>query len=169
MTNIIVPFREYRNLRFYKMRSLEEFAKTHSLAISNHDETGAILLALDEVKRKLLYASTNAGTSSYLIADLNHLEICTVKKEYKTILAGKLKTKKLHHFLKSIFLNLVFKYGSGTLSIPLFDAQKDRNDNIEILEAKAKKWSSIISKLLPGPKIKPAFSNGFPPKTKLLD
>jgi hypothetical protein len=168
MANIIVPFREYTNSRFNKTRGLADFAKTHSLAISTHDEAGTHLLALDEVKRKLLYANTTPGSSSYLIADLNQLEICTIKQEYTCIPAGKLKNRKLHHFLKSIFLNLVFKYGAGTLSIPLFDAQKDKPHNIENLQAKAKKWSAIISKLLPCPKMIPAASNCFPGKTNLL-
>ncbi|MDB5246839.1 MAG: hypothetical protein JWQ40_1233 [Segetibacter sp.] len=149
MTTIVVPFYGYLNSRMKKLWNITKLAKRRSLNIANQDEVGANVIALDVVKRKLLYANKTANTSSCLIIDLNNLERCTIKKEYNSINAGELETKKPHHFLKSIILNLVFKNGPRTLSLSLFDAQKEQQGNIEQLEAQAKKWEALVSKLLP--------------------
>ena len=152
MTTIIVPFHEYSNGRVKKLWNITKLAKRRSLSISNQDEVGTNVIALDVVKRKLLYANTSPGTSSCLIVDLNNLEKCTVKKEYNSINAGDLMKKKLHHFLKRVFLHLVFKNRSGEISLPMFDAQREQNNNVEHLETIVKKWESIVTKLLPIPK-----------------
>jgi hypothetical protein len=149
MTTIIVPLYGYLNSRIRKLWNITKFAKRRRLNISKQDEVGGNFIALDVIKRKLLYAKRTPGTSSCLIIDLNQLEACTIRKEYSSIDAGQLKTKKLQHFLKTILLNLVFKNGAGSLSLPLFDARKEQQVNIEQLEAKAKKWESLVSKVLP--------------------
>ena len=149
MKTIIVSFYGYLNSRIKKPWNITKLAKGRCLNISNQDEVGPHVIALDMMKRKLLYVKTTPTASSCSIIDLNDLEACSIKKEYNSIDAGELKTKKLHHFLKSVFLNLVFKNGSRTVSLTLFDAQKEQPGNIEQLEAKAKKWESIVSKLLP--------------------
>jgi hypothetical protein len=146
---MIVPFYGYLNNRIKRLLNINKLAKRRRLNFLSQDEVGANIIALDLPKRKLLYVKKAPDTSSCLIIDLNNLEKCTIKKEYNSINAGELKSKKLHHFLKSIFLNLVFKNGSRTVSLPLFDVRKDEQDNIEKLEAQAKKWKSIVSKLLP--------------------
>ena len=76
--------------------------------------------------------------------------------EFNNIHAGKLGTRSLHHYLKSIFLNLVFRNGSESVSLPLFDAMKQKKPNAEQVVAKAKKWEITISKLLSGLTMKPA-------------
>ena len=65
--------------------------------------------------------------------------------------AGELKTKKRHHFLKSVFLKLAFKNRTGAVSLAMFDAQKESSDNPERLEPQARKWENPVSKLLPVP------------------
>jgi hypothetical protein len=148
MTTIIVPSCGYLNSGIKKLWNIAKLAKKRSLQISNEDEVGDNVIALDVVKRKLLYAKKTPETSSCLIIDLNNLEKCTIKKEYTSINAGELQTKKLHHFLKSILLHLVFKNGSSAVSLPLFDGQKEQQGNVEQLEAHAKKWETLVTKLL---------------------
>ncbi|GEO07813.1 hypothetical protein [Segetibacter aerophilus] len=147
MRTIIVPLYGYLNSRIKKLWNLTKFAKKRSLHFSSHDEVGANIMALDVLKRKLLYAAKTPGTTSCLIIDLNDLQACSVKKEYSGIAPGELKSKKLHHFLKSIFLNLVFK--NRTVSLRLYDAKKQQQGGVEQLETQAKKWQRDLSKLLP--------------------
>ena len=148
MTSIIVPLHEHSNGRIKKFWNITKLAKRRSLSISNHDEIGTNVIALDVGKRKLLYANTTPGRSSCLIVDLNNLERCTVKKEYNSINAGDLIKMKLHQFLKRIFIHLVFKNRSGTISLPMFEAKQEQNNNMEQFERIAKKWESIVTKLL---------------------
>lgn len=148
MTTIIVPFAGFVNSRLKRLWNITKFAKRRRLTISNLDEMGSNVIALDVIKRKLLYAKKSCAASSCMIINLNNLAGCSIRKEYSSINAGELKSKKLHHFLKTVFLKLVFKNGSGGVSLPLFDAQKEQPDNIEQLEAQAKKWEGIVSNLL---------------------
>ncbi len=149
MKTIILPFAGYVKSNIKKLWNITKFAKKRNLSISNLDEVGDHLIALDTKKRKLLYAKTAPNTSSCLLLDLNNLEACSIKKEYSSIKAGELKANKLPYFLKSIFLNLAFKNDSGNILLPLFDAQKKQHGNIELLEAQSKKWQTNVSKLLP--------------------
>jgi hypothetical protein len=146
MTMIIVPFYGYLNSRIKRLLNITKVAKRGSLNMANQEEVGGNVIALDVAKRKLLYMKKTPGISSCVMVDLDHLERCTIRKEYNSINAGELKTKKLHNFLKSIFLHLVFKNGKETLSLPLFDAQKEQQGNIEQLEAQARKWETLVSK-----------------------
>lgn len=125
---------------------MTQLAKQRRLHLSNQEEVGANVIALDSVRKKLLFAKNTPLTTSCLIIDLNDLEACSVKKEYKSIPAGELKSKKLHHFLKCVFLNFVFK--TGTVSLPMYEAKKLQEGNIEQLETQANHWQSTISKLL---------------------
>jgi len=149
MTTVIVPMYGYLNRKIKGLLNLEKIAKTRSLHFSSEDEVGTNVIALDARKRKLLYLKKAPDISSCLIIDLNNLVSCSIRKQYDSINADELKTKKLHDFLKSIFINLSFKNGSGTLSLPFYDAQTDKQEDVEEAEAKAKKWETIVSKLKP--------------------
>ena len=146
MRTIIVPLYGYLNSRIKKLWNITKLAKKRSVHFLNQEEVGVNVMALDALKRRLLYAR-KTQTTSCLIIDLNDLQACSLKKEYSSITAGDLKSKKLHHFLKSVFLNLVFK--NGTVSLPLYDAQKQQQGDVEQLETQAKKWQNNLSKLLP--------------------
>ena len=149
MTTIIVPLYGHLKNGFKRLWSITKLAKKRRLNISMLDEVGANVIALDDVKRKLLFTKSAPGTSSCLIIDLDNLETCILKKEYNSINAGDLKKKKLHQFLKSMFLHLVFKNGTGPVSLRLFDSQNRQQDNVAEIEEKAAKWQTIVSKLLP--------------------
>jgi hypothetical protein len=149
MTTIIVPFYDYLNGRIKRLWNITNIAKRRSLYFSSHDEVGSNVIAVDVNKRKLLYLKKASNTSSCLIIDLSTLEKCSVRKEYNSISAGELKTKKLHHFLKSIFLHLGFKNKAGAITLPLYQVEKDSNEDIIQIEAKARKWETIVSKFKP--------------------
>lgn len=149
MTTVIVPIYGYLNRKIKGLLNLAEIAKTRSLHFSTEDEVGTNVIALDAIKRKLLYLKKAPNISSCLIIDLNKIASCSIRKQYNSINAGDLNTKKLQDFLKNIFINLSFKNGSATLSLPFYDPQKDKACDVEQLEEKAKKWETIVSKLLP--------------------
>jgi hypothetical protein len=69
MTTIIVPLFRYLDSRIKKLWSITKLRKRRSLNISNQDEIGANVIALDVVKRKLLYAKKTPNISLYLIID----------------------------------------------------------------------------------------------------
>ena len=156
MKTIIVPLRGYLNGRIKKFWSLTNFAKTRRFNISNQDDIGDNVIALDVVKRKLLYAKKNANTPSCLIIDLKDLDSCTLTRQYNSIGAGELSKKKLSEFLKSISLNLHFKNSPRIVSLPLFEAEHDVQGDREVIEAKAERWGNIVSLLFRLPAVEMA-------------
>ena len=138
MTTIIVPLYGFSNSRKKRLFNLGKIAKKEKLHFSNFDEVGSNVIAIDSTKRKLLYVNNSPVTSSCLIVDLNNLQECTIRKLYDSINAGDLNKKKMSHFLKNIFLNLRFRNGSPSVTLPLYEAQKSYGDNVEELETKAK-------------------------------
>ena len=160
MTTIIFPLYGFLNSRKKRGFNLGKIAKERKLHFSNFDEVGSNVIAIDSTKRKLLYVNNSPVTSSCLIVDLNSLQECTIRKLYDSINAGDLNKNKMSHFLKNIFLNLRFRNGSPSVTLPLYEAQKSYADNVEELETKAKKWRNILSKLLPILKLERAYIIG---------
>jgi hypothetical protein len=144
MTTIIVPFSTNT-----VPNNIAGAAHWRGLLFSTHDEVGANVIALDVQQRKLLYLKHAQKASSCLIIDLNDLKQCAIRKEYAAINAGELKTKKLQHFLKNIFLNIWFKNSLRVIALPFYKAETDGVQYVEQAEAKAKKWEAIVSKLKP--------------------
>jgi hypothetical protein len=149
MTTIIAPLSMALNSKFQKAYNIAKAARKRNLHFSAHDEIGANVIALDIQQRKLLYLKHAPKASSCLIIDLNDVQQCSVKKEYAGINAGELKTRKLQYFLKSILLHLRFKSNSHTVTLPFYKAETDNVHDIEQVEAKAKRWETIISKHKP--------------------
>jgi hypothetical protein len=148
MTTIIVPIYGFLSSRIKRVLSLSKIAKERKLSISNLEEVGTGVMAIDTTKRKLLYLKNAPGTSSCMIIDLKNLRECTIKKQYDGIKAGDLNKRKMSDFLKNIFLNLRFKNDSASVSLPLYQAQHDKQDDVGQLEEKAKKLETMVSRLL---------------------
>ncbi|MEP6464957.1 MAG: hypothetical protein ABJB05_01575 [Parafilimonas sp.] len=111
------------------------------------DETRSCVIALDACKKNLLFIKKQLLTSDCLIIDLDNLNGCSITKEYNNITPGALKTKKLNRFLKNIFLNL--RSNKGPVSLSIYNYKHDAPEDAQLLEVKAKKWQTIVSKLLP--------------------
>jgi hypothetical protein len=146
MTTIIAPFSMKLTSKIQNAYNLAKAARKRNVCFSAHDALGVNVIALDIQQRKLLYLKQSLKASSCLIIDLNDVKQCSINKEYTGINAGELKTKKLQDFLKSIFLKLRFKSNSHTVTLPFYQAETDGEQDIEQVEAKAKRWETIISK-----------------------
>ena len=81
MTKIIVPLYGFFNSGIKRVLNLAKIAKEQRLNFSTFDEVGAGLIAIDPLKKKLLYLKNAPDTSSCLIIDLSNLRECTVKKQ----------------------------------------------------------------------------------------
>ena len=149
MTTIKVPLYGFLNSRLKRLFNVAKVAKEQRLRFSSLDEVGNGLIAIDTIKRKLVYLNNAPNDASCIIVDLNSLLNCTIKKQYNGINAGDLHKRKISDFLRSIFLHLSFKNNTAAITLPLYEAQNDKQDDVEQLEATAKKWETIVSKLLP--------------------
>lgn len=150
MTTISIPL---NNILCNKSELLKWIAKQRSLFFSNQDDLLNNIIAIDSNKKELVYLNTTRQPSSCTIINLQQLSECSVTKHYNSINAGDLKKSKLQHFIKSIFLTLLFKDGSIAVKLPLYKIQNGITYDINKIELKAKKWHAIICSLLPGKSI----------------
>jgi hypothetical protein len=149
MTTIKVPLYGFISSRVKRLFNVAKVAQEQHLRFSSFDEVGNGVIAIDTIKRKLFYLNNAPNDASCLIIDLQGVDGCTIKKQYDGINAGDLHTRNISHFLKSIFLHLSFKNNAAAVTLSLYQAQNDKFDDVEQLEAKAKKWETIVSTLLP--------------------
>lgn len=149
MSTIIVRISGYLNKKFKGFLRLRKIAKQRNLKFSKKDLIAGNLIALDPGKKKLIHAKTTIKGSYFIIIDLNNVEHCSVQKQYTDINAGDLKSNKMSHFLKKIFLNLRFKNHTRTLMLPLYDKASNIEEDVQTVENKARNWQLQIAKLLP--------------------
>lgn len=148
MTTLIAPICTYIKRQTKDIQNPGHSLKDKNLSFSKQEEMGENVIALDTKKRKLIYFKKDANKPTFLMIDLQEVFSCTVKKQYKSIDAGALKKHKLGDYLKNIFLQFDFKNGSRKVNLPIFEDEKDRQEDIETLEAKAKDWESIVTNLV---------------------
>jgi hypothetical protein len=153
MATIIVPLYGLMKKRIYAPLKLSEIEKAQRLTFSSISKIGSYIIAVDAIRKKLLYFKNMQHTKSCAVIDLNYITECSIRKEYSRIGAGELSKKKLSDFLRSLYMVLRFKKQSGLVSLPLFETGTDYNINIEDLEGNVKACEIVISKLLP-PQIK---------------
>ena len=133
-------------LRKYRTQAIH--IKDKNVSFSKEEALGENLIAIDTDKRKLMYFKKDTNIPSFLMIDLQDVDSCTIKKQYKSTDAGALKKNKLADYMKNIFLQLDFKNGSRKVDLPFFEDQKDKPEDIEQLEAKAKEWERMVTKLV---------------------
>ena len=146
MTTIRIPFYNYLTRKLDVL--LKKITKQRRLFFSNQDAFSGSIIALDSNKKELIYLDSKRQ-GSYTIISLQQLSKCSVTKYYHSISAGELGKNKLQSFLKSIYLSLQFNDGSTAVALPIYQAQKDIQENVGKLEVKAKNWQDILCSILP--------------------
>ena len=105
-------------------------------------------LGLDGLHRKLLVL-THFKNGDYFdfIIHINDVQSFTVKKVYSYINAGQSKNGKPEKHLEEILLHIEL-YSQGHADIPFYNHINNRIDEIAGMENRAKKWETILNKLL---------------------
>lgn len=147
MTTIIIPLSDYFNRKIGWLRNLRRVAGQSKFFLSKQEETAGMFIALDRVKRRLLYFKKSSRLPKCLIINLAHLDECAVVKQYDSIEAGQVEKQGLQAYVKTIFLRLRVRNGPSIL-LPFYEAQKDRKEDLLQMEHKAKLWCRLASTLL---------------------
>jgi len=148
MITIVAPFYSYFNKKIKELKNRNRMANIKKMLFWKQEELGGNLIALDITKRKLLYFNKVNNKPACLIISLKDIHSCTIKKQYHPINAGGLMHKKLQDYLKSILLHFSFKNSNRAIALSIYNEQKDKQEEAECLELKAKEWETTISKLL---------------------
>ena len=149
MATIIVPLYGFLRKRINAPLRLTKIAKAKSLTFSSVSKIGSYIIAIDNIRKKLLYFKNKSHTKSCVMIDLNQLSACSIRKQYNSIEAGALNQTRLSVFLKNIYMVLRFNKQHRPVSIPLYETSTDNNINVEDIERQANMCAIVISKLLP--------------------
>lgn len=147
MTTLIIPLSGYFNRRIGWLRNLRRLAGQLKFFLSKQEETTGMYIALDRVRKRLLYFKKGSRLPKCLIINLAHLDKCAVVKQYDSIAAGEVKKQGLQAYVKAVFLRLRIRNGPSIL-LPFYEAQKDRKEDLPQMEHKAKLWCRLASTLL---------------------
>lgn len=149
MKNGIIPLYHHIRKKTKKFFNIHELAKKYTNACLQYDILGNKMIGLDTSLKRLVYLQFAAGTPTITEIEFSGINSCILKKQYGGICAGGLKKAPLHHYLKTISLELHFSNGRKACCIPFYEKKKDQALCIPALEVKARTWQTIVSDLLP--------------------
>ena len=148
MIMIVAPFYKYINGKMKAFWRRNKLVNKKKLLFWKKEVLGNSVIALDITKRKLLYFNGVNDKPGCLIIDLKDVDSCTIKKQYNGINAGGLAQKKLQDYLQHILMHFSFKNSKHAIALPFYEEQKNKKEEAEHFELKAKEWEATISKLL---------------------
>lgn len=128
---------------------LSEQGTKNDLNFSSQERVGNKIIGLDGIKRKLLLLEEKNGKEFHYTIDLEETESCTLKKTYHAIKAGDLKTKRMEDFIHSVALQFVFKNKQHyPVTLGFYESGSNDPSELNELEGRAKRWQTILSKII---------------------
>lgn len=129
---------------------LDQFSQAGSLlqfTFSSQEILKDTILGLDGGQRKLVVVKrVSENVFNTLVIDLYGVSRCSVKKQYGTINSGELNSRKLEQYLEEIILHFDIA-GKEPVEIAFYKHFDNHLTEIAELEAKAKQWEAILSKM----------------------
>ena len=130
------------------LNRLSQAGSSNNLSFTSQELLNDTAIGLDAPKRKLLILTRfKSGEYFNTIIDVDNIQSCLVKKGYGFINAGTSKTNKFEKHLEEIALHIEL-YDYNSLDILFYNYSDNSVSQAAEMEAKAKKWESIISTLL---------------------
>jgi hypothetical protein len=149
---LLLVYAHYKHVKAKQMKQflhLSEQGTKNELSFSSQEMVGHTIIGLDGIRRKLLLLEEKNGKEFHYTIDLEEIESCTLKKTYHAIKAGDLKRKKIEDFIDSIALQFAFKNRMHyPVSLNFYESSKDSPTELKQRALKAKKWQTVLSKLL---------------------
>jgi len=127
------------------INQLNQLGVENNLTFSSQNIFNGSVIGLDGVNRKMVILQKQGEDLTFI--DLADIRSCSVKKNYRPIQAGELKTKKLHQYLQSIVLHFEL-YDKPALEIVFYKYPDNNILDIPALEKKAKQWEGMLSKII---------------------
>jgi hypothetical protein len=127
---------------------LSMMGSSFGLSFSCQEVLSDSIIGLDGLKRKLLIAKKEDALRSIHLIDLGLVRSISVKKIYKSIMAGALLFKKMDEFLDAIYLQFTLKHAHDTVMLPFYKSGTAQVMDIPALEKKARNWQTMLSKLI---------------------
>ena len=124
-----------------------EAGSKYDLSFSSQEVLRNKILGFDDLKRTLLVFQF-APVESVICIYMAEIKNCMVAKEYENVNIGTEKKSKIETHLTSIAIRFDFVNSAEPVSISFYDSGFNSVYEMEDLEAKAKHWVSMLSKMI---------------------
>jgi hypothetical protein len=138
-----------KNERKRRESLLSQFSKAGSergLSFSAQEVLKNKIVGLDGLQRKLMVYEFS--TSNVTVIDVGAIKNCSVKKGYESLNIGTGKKSKVENYLTSIVIQFQFIGNADPISVSFYDSACNSIYEMAELEAKAKDWVTVLSKML---------------------
>jgi hypothetical protein len=121
----------------------------NNISISGQEVLNDCVIGMDGINRKLLVVKRGDLHNYYnwYIIDLDEIINCSVKKTYRSIMAGELKGRTIEEYLEQIDLRLELLNKKEPVEIPFYRYTNHQGTQINQLDRKAKNWQIMLSKM----------------------
>ena len=128
------------------LRLLTQKSAKRGLSFTSQELLRSRIIGFDSIKQTLLvFDFENPG--NIICITMAEIENCTVEKKYDSIVIGTERKAKIEPHIRSIDLKCAFKNGSEPVSVSFYDSGVNSIYEMSELEAKAKTWEAVLSKI----------------------
>ncbi len=138
------------------LQYFKEIAIKSHLRISSQELLKDCVFGIDGINRKLLIVKNQNETFCSSVINLDDIKRCSIKKEYRSIGANGLESKRLEHYLSKIFLRLEFANGREGTEVLFYQDRSNPLYEVHKLTNKARLWETMLSKMRSSSKNIPA-------------
>ena len=117
------------------------------LSFSSQELLRNKIIGLDGINKTLLVLEFLNGTN-VMCLNMRDVTQCSVEKKYDSILVGNDRKGKMEPHLRSIDIKFFLKDNNAPVSVSFYDSNINSIYEMTELEAKARTWESVLSKML---------------------
>lgn len=152
---VLFTVKENKRKRSRRKRFLTRFSELGSLnnlTFSGQEILKDVAIGLDGVRRKLLVITKdNETVFNPRLLDLRDVKSCSVKKRYGTVEAAGFRRREREHHLEKIALRFEFKDRRQPAEVPFYHHVTGGPYEVKEMNAKARRWCVLLSKMLRNP------------------
>jgi hypothetical protein len=121
----------------------------NDLAFSSQEIFDNKVIGVDGMKRKILVLEKlQHNNPDWYFIDLSEVKSCRVKRKYDPLSKGPAMQINGHPEVRSISLEFVHRDSGPTIVLPLYHHLANSDNELKVLDAKAKDWQTMLTKLL---------------------
>ncbi|MBD0375484.1 MAG: hypothetical protein ICV51_07645 [Flavisolibacter sp.] len=131
------------------LRHFSELGSEYSLSFTGQEVFRNGIIGVDGIKGKLLFLENDSTDNKHWhLINLKEAKSCRVRKLYVTAGIGDPAAKNTETYLHAIILEFDFKSSDRTVALPFYKHISHSIQAAPELEAKAKNWASVLSKMI---------------------
>ena len=129
------------------LQYFKEIVIKNHFRISSQELLKDCVFGIDGINRKLLIVTNQNELFCSSVINLDEIKKCSIKKEYRSIEADGLKSKRLEHYLEKILLRLEFGNGRKDTEVLFYQDSSNPLYEVHKLTNKARLWETMLSKM----------------------